>query len=236
MYLACSSESSVRWASKFGRCRLATYSSAGKHTRHTSPGARHQVAVLSNSRTAATCTKQYSLTLGLMQIHFSCCLPIFLGSRYTSCLYRPSGALNNSIRARACRQPRLVWKEQPQQEKHCGKRARENTNLSCSSDGQHKCRNRGAAQVKEASLRDEKRCDGAAVKHNKEEEQDSRQLPGGRHAGDSDDCRLIRSEKLLQVMVTHHLSGFFIPGYKIKARWGATHSSDLQLNSKSNVH
>lgn len=55
--------------------------------------------------------KQYSLTLGSMQICFGCCLPIFLGSRYTSCLYRPSGALNNSIRARACRQPRLVWKE-----------------------------------------------------------------------------------------------------------------------------
>lgn len=35
---------------------------------------------------------------------FSCFLPIFLGSRYTSCLYRPSGALNNSMSARACRQ------------------------------------------------------------------------------------------------------------------------------------
>lgn len=29
--------------------------------------------------------------------------PIFLGRRYTSCLYRPTGALNSSIRARACR-------------------------------------------------------------------------------------------------------------------------------------
>lgn len=90
-------------------------------------------------------------------------------------------------------------------------RAPEQTNLSCSSDGQHKCRHRGAAQVKEASLRDEKRCNGAAVKHNTEEEQDSRQLPGGRHAGDSDNCRLIRSEKLLQVMMTHDLFRIFHP-------------------------
>ena len=32
-YLACSSVSSVRWASKVGRCRLATYSSETDHTR-----------------------------------------------------------------------------------------------------------------------------------------------------------------------------------------------------------
>lgn len=35
MYLACSSESSVRWASKFGRCKLATYSSGGKRKEET---------------------------------------------------------------------------------------------------------------------------------------------------------------------------------------------------------
>jgi len=29
--------------------------------------------------------------------------PIFLGKRYTSCLYLPSGALNSSIKARACK-------------------------------------------------------------------------------------------------------------------------------------
>lgn len=29
-------------------------------------------------------------------------LPIFLGRRYTSCLYRPSGALYSSIKASAC--------------------------------------------------------------------------------------------------------------------------------------
>lgn len=185
MYLACSSESSVRWASKFGRCRLATYSSAGKHACHKDPGTCHWVAVLSNSRTAATCMKLYSLTdrfnANLLFVrHYS---PIFLGRRYTSCLYRPSGALNNSIRARAWRHKCVDGRERPQR-RGLQKWSSKCTNLSCSSDGQHKCRHSGAAQIKEATLREEKRptglkrsSSGAAVTHNKEEEQHSRQLP-----------------------------------------------------------
>lgn len=82
MYLACSSVSSVRWASKMGRCKLATYSSEEN-------GEIHTVGAMVISEWSTDTLKRGS--------------PIFLGRRYTSCLYRPTGALNNSIRARACR-------------------------------------------------------------------------------------------------------------------------------------
>lgn len=195
MYLACSSESSVRWASKFGRCRLATYSSAGKHTRHTGPEARHQVAVLSNSRTAATCIRTVSWTVHASL--FQLLLTHLLGQQVHILLVSTLRSVEQLDQGQGLQTTTVAKVFGLERTTAAKARAPKRTNLSCSSDGQHKRRHRGAAQVKEASLGNEKRCDGATVKHNKGGEQDSRRLPGGRHVGDSDNCRLIRSQKLL---------------------------------------